>query len=701
MATSPVKYENTDGIGVITVDKPPLNVLSRGVRDGLSSAIRHAAADPAARAVVLACAGRTFSVGADITEFGPALEFGSAFKGADVNDICAMIENCPKPVVAALHGTALGGGLEIALACHYRVAAKDAWVGLPEVKLGLLPCGGGTQRLPRLAGAKIALDLITSGEPMPAADALKAGIVDEIAEGDPLAAAIALANAKAALPRHPKTREQKAKIEAGRGLAIFDEKREEIKKRQHCLHAPLRCVEAVENAFKLSFAEGLKREREIFSDALQDWQSKALIHAFFAEREVAKIPALPRGVNPREIRKAGVVGAGHMGGGIAMALVNAGIPVVLIDRDQAALSKGLGVVAANYESMVRRGRLTQEGMNARMDAITSALDYGALADADLVVEAAFEDLEVKEQVFRNLDRVCKKGAILASNTSTLDIDAIAGFTARPADVVGMHFFSPANVMRLVEIVHGKETSDEVLASAMAAARKIGKFGVSVGNCDGFAGNRMVEKYITEAMIIVEEGASPADVDHALTRWGMAMGPFAVCDLTGIDVNWQIRQRRIQQGKTYGSPLLDRFYEAGRYGQKTGKGFYRYEPGARAALPDPGADAIIEAYRDEAGHRVMSVSDQEIVKRTIYALVNEGANILDEGIAYRSGDIDVITIHGYGFPAWRGGPMKYAELRSLPEVLSDIDMFHMRFGDRWSPAPLLKALVTERKPRWPR
>jgi len=349
--------------------------------------------------------------------------------------------------------------------------------------------------------------------------------------------------------------------------------------------------------------------------------------------------------------------------------------------------------------MVQRGRLDQAVMEARMASIKPTLDYGALADADLVVEAAFEDLSVKEQVFRELDRVCKKGAILASNTSTLDIDTIASFTSRPADVVGMHFFSPANVMRLVEVVRGKETSPEVLASAIATAKRIGKIGVSVGNCDGFVGNRMVEKYITEAMLIVEEGASPADVDAALTRWGMAMGPFAVCDLTGIDVNWHIRERRLQQGRTYASPLLDRFYEAGRYGQKTRKGFYRYED--RAALPDPEADAIIETYRDELGTRISSISDQEIVKRTIYALVNEGAKILAEGIAYRSDDIDIIYIHGYGFPAWRGGPMKFAELRSLPEVLSDIDMFHRRFGERWRPAPLLKALVTERKPRWPR
>ncbi len=695
MAASPVKYENKDGIGVITVDNPPLNVLSRDVRDGLMAAVRQAAADTGARAVVIAGAGRTFTAGADISEFG------APFKGADLNKICAAIEDMPKPVVAALHGTPLGGGLEIALACHYRVASKDARIGLPEVKLGLLPAGGGTQRLPRLTGAKVALDLITSGDPISAAAAQRAGFVDEIAEGDHLAAAIALAKSKASLPSHPKTRELNAKIEAERGSPIFDEKRNELKKRQPCQHAPLRCVVAVESAFNVPFAEGLGCERELFYDALQDWQSKALIHAFFAEREAAKIPGLPRNVKPREIKSAGVIGSGTMGGGIAMAFVNAGIPVVILDRDQAALSRGLGVVARNYESMVQRGRLDQAGMDARMGAVRSTLDYGDLADFDLVVEAAFEDMGVKEQVFRDLDRVCKKGAILASNTSTLDIDKIATFTSRPGDVIGMHFFSPANVMRLIEVVHGKQTSADVLATAMAVARKLGKIGVSVGNCDGFVGNRMVEKYITEAMTIVEEGASPSDVDMALTRWGMPMGPFAVCDLTGIDVNWHIRQRRLKEGKNFASPLLDRFYEAGRYGQKTDKGFYRYEPGNRAAFPDPEADAIIEAYRAELGHRVSSVPDQEIVKRTIYALVNEGANILDEGIAYRSGDIDIIYIHGYGFPAWRGGPMKYAELRSLAEVLSDIDMFHMRFGDNWKPAPLLKALVTERKPRWPR
>ena len=693
MSANAVNYENKNGIGVITVDNPPLNALSRGVRDGLLAAIRQAEADDSARAIVLTGAGQTFSAGADITEFD------SPLKGTEINQICAAIEESPKPIVAALHGTSLGEGLEIALACHYRVASKDARLGLPEVKLGLIPGGGGTQRLPRLTGAKAALDLIISGEPVSAEAAKKAGFVDEIADGDAVAAAIALAASKAGQASHPKTGEQNAKIDAERGSAIFKERRAELKKQKRHQHAPLRCVAAVEAAFELPFKEGLTRERELFYEALQDWQSKALIHAFFAERHASKIPGLSAKVKLRDIKSAGVIGSGTMGGGIAMAFANAGLPVVVVDRDQAALYKGLGVVSKNYESMVQRGRLSQAEVEARMAAIKTTLDYDGLADADIVVEAAFEDMGVKGEVFRELDRVCKKGAILASNTSTLDIDTIASFTERPADVVGMHFFSPANVMRLVEVVHGKQTSPEVLASTLATAKKLGKIGVSVGNCDGFVGNRMLEKYITEAMLIVEEGASPADVDAALTGWGMAMGPFAVCDLTGIDVNWQIRQRRVSQGRTYASPLLDRFYEAGRLGQKTGKGFYRYE--GRTALPDPAAQAIIAARRAELGNRVGPVAEQEIVKRTIYALVNEGANILQEGIASRSDDIDVIYIHGYGFPAWRGGPMKYAELRSLPEVLSDIDVFHMRFGERWRPAPLLKALVTERKPRWPR
>lgn len=693
MSANAVNYENKNGIGVITVDNPPLNALSRGVRDGLLAAVRQAEADDSARAIVLTGAGQTFSAGADITEFD------SPLKGTEINQICAAIEESPKPIVAALHGTSLGEGLEIALACHYRVASKDARLGLPEVKLGLIPGGGGTQRLPRLTGAKAALDLIISGEPVSAEAAKKAGFVDEIADGDAVAAAIALAASKAGQASHPKTGEQNAKIDAERGSAIFKERRAELKKQKRHQHAPLRCVAAVEAAFELPFKEGLTRERELFYEALQDWQSKALIHAFFAERHASKIPGLSAKVKLRDIKSAGVIGSGTMGGGIAMAFANAGLPVVVVDRDQAALYKGLGVVAKNYESMVQRGRLSQAEVEARMAAIKTTLDYDGLADADIVVEAAFEDMGVKGEVFRELDRVCKKGAILASNTSTLDIDTIASFTGRPADVVGMHFFSPANVMRLVEVVHGKQTSPEVLASTLATAKKLGKIGVSVGNCDGFVGNRMLEKYITEAMLIVEEGASPADVDAALTGWGMAMGPFAVCDLTGLDVNWQIRQRRVSQGRTYASPLLDRFYEAGRLGQKTGKGFYRYE--GRTALPDPAAQAIIAARRAELGNRVGPVAEQEIVKRTIYALVNEGANILQEGIASRSDDIDVIYIHGYGFPAWRGGPMKYAELRSLPEVLSDIDVFHMRFGERWRPAPLLKALVTERKPRWPR
>ncbi len=695
MGASPVRYENMDGVGVITLDNPPLNVLSSVVRDGLMAAIREAAADNAATAVVLAGAGRCFTAGADISEFG------TGFRGADLNEISAALEDMPKPAVAALHGTILGGGVEIALACHYRVAAKDARLGLPEVKLGLLPGGGGTQRLPRLAGAKAALDIIVSGDPILAEVAKQAGFIDEIASGNTLLAAIAFAKSKAGAGAPPKTRDRNEKIEADRSSPVFGEKRAEIGKTRPGQRAPLRCVDSIENAFNLPFDEGLKRERELFNDALQDDQGKALIHAFFAEREAAKIPGLGPDVKPREIERVGIIGSGTMGGGIAMSFVNAGIPVVILDRDEASLSRGLGIVAKNYESMVQRGRLDRAGMDARMGAIECTVDYGALADVDLVIEAAFEDLAVKEQVFREIDRVCKKGTILSSNTSTLDIDKIAGFTERPGDVLGMHFFSPANVMRLLEIVRGKKTAPGVLATALALARKIGKIGVVVGNCDGFAGNRMLEKYVTEAVALVEEGASPAEVDSALTRWGMAMGPFAMCDLAGIDVNWHIRQRRVKEGKRYASALLDRFYEAGRFGQKTSAGFYRYEPGSRAPLSDPVADAIIGNYRAELGGTARAVPEIEIVKRTIYALVNEGANILDENIVYRSGEIDIIYLYGYGFPAWRGGPMKYAELRGLDDVLADIDVFHKRFGDRWKPASLLTALVSERKAKWPR
>jgi 3-hydroxyacyl-CoA dehydrogenase len=695
MTASPVTYRNNEGIGIIAIEHPPLNVLSRAVRDGLLIAAREAAADGEAKAVVITGAGRNFSAGADIKEFG------ASFQGADINGVCDVLENLQKPVVAALHGLSLGGGIEIALACHYRIAAGDTRLGLPEVKLGLLPSSGGTQRLPRLTGAKPALDFIASGEQVPAALAMKSGVVDEVVDGDILEAAIAFAKSKIGQPLPPRVRDRMDKIEAERGSPVFDEKRAWIKKRHPGEHAPLRCVDAIEIAFNLPFDEGLMRERELFGEALMDAQGQALIHVFFAEREVAKIPGLSPDVKPREIGTAGIVGAGTMGGGIAMSFANAGIPVTVVERDQASLSRGLGVVAKNYESMVRRGRLDRAGMDKRMALIAGSVDYSALANVDLVIEAAFEDIGVKEQVFRQLDGVCKKGAVLASNTSTLDIDRIAGFTSRPGDVLGMHFFSPANVMRLLEIVRGKDTAMDVLATAMATGRRIGKIGAVVGNCDGFAGNRMLERYITEAVLCVEEGSSPADVDTALTRWGMAMGPFAVLDLAGIDVNWLIRQRRIKDGLTFGSPLLDRFYEAGRYGQKTGAGFYRYEPGSRAPLPDPEADAIVHKYRAELGGRVAPVPEQEIIRRTIYALVNEGAKILDEGIVYRAGDLDVIYIYGYGFPAWRGGPMKYAELRSLPDVLADIDMFHHRFGERWKPAPLLISLVTGRQWKWPK
>lgn len=696
MAANPVRYEVKDGVGVITIDNPPLNVLSQGVREGLMAAISQAASDSASQAIVLTGAGRSFTAGADISEFG------IAFKGPDINDLAAALEDMPKPVVVALHGTPLGGGLEISLACHYRVAHRDAKIGLPEVKLGLLPGGGGTQRLPRLTGAKAALDIIVSGDPVPAPLAKQAGFVDEVVDGDHVAAAIAFAKAKVHTGKQPKTRERMDRIDADRNSPAFDEKRIEIQRSKPNQLAPLRCVDAVEAAFNLPFDEGMKRERELFTELLTGDQGKALVHVFFAEREAAKVQGLGD-AKPRDVKRVGIIGSGTMGGGIAMSFVNSGIPVVVLDRDQASLDRGLGIVRKNYESMVSRGRLDQAGMNKRMGSIASAVDYGALADVDLVIEAAFEDLAVKRQVFQELDRVCKPGAVLATNTSTLDIDKIAGFTSRPGDVIGMHFFSPANVMKLLENVRGSHTAPDVIATAMAVGRRIGKVCVLAGNCDGFIGNRMLQNYVTEGMKIVEEGASPADVDGALTRFGMAMGPFAMGDLAGLDVSWNIRKRRLMEGGDYATALLDRFYDAGRLGQKTGKGYYRYEPGNRTPQPDPEADAIITSYRKDIGVKpsINQVSDTEIVKRMMYALVNEGASILDEGIAMRSGDIDITYIYGYGFPAWRGGPMKYAELRGLSDVLADIEVFYRRFGERWKPAHLLKTMVAEGKRKWPR
>lgn len=693
MTQQPVRYDRQGAVGVVTIDSPPVNALSQAVRQGLFTCVTQGFADPDVTALVIVGAGRTFIAGADIAEF-----IKGGMGEPDLNDVNALIESGPKPVIAAIHGTALGGGLEVALSCHYRVAVPKAQVGLPEVKLGILPGGGGTQRLSRLVGAKTAIEMITTGAFLPAAKALALGIIDHVGEGaDPVAVALDFA---ARLPdgRHPRTRDREEKLAADRGTTVFDEARATLAKTARAQFAPQRCVDAVEAAFTLPFDEGLARERDLFMQCMAHDQAKALIHVFFAERATAKIPDLPADIAPRKIAQVAVLGSGTMGGGIAMNFVNAGIPVRLLDLDQAALDRGIGVIAKNYAGTVAKGKLAQAEMDKRLSLIRPTTDYADLADADLIVEAVFEDADVKAKVFRRLDEVAKPGAILASNTSTLDLDAIAANTTRPADVIGMHFFSPANVMKLLEVVRGKHTAPDVIATAMGIGKQIGKVSVLVGNCDGFVGNRMVQYYATEAQRLVIEGASVEQVDKAALEFGLAMGPFAMGDLAGLDVMAFIRARRVAAGLIYGTPLSDRI-DPSRKGQKNGRGWYRYEPGNRTPLPDPDVTAMIDAYRAEKGITPRAISSEEIGKRLIYTLVNEGARILEEGMALRAGDIDIVYIYGYGFPAWRGGPMKFAELSGLDTVLADIRRYHadaLAAGDAdgayWEPAPLLEKLV---------
>lgn len=697
MSELPVRYDRQGAVGIVTVDKPPVNALSRAVRQGLIDRLTEGFADPAVTALVIVGAGRTFIAGADIVEF-----ITGGMGEPDLNDLNALIESGPKPVIAAIHGTALGGGLEVALSCHYRVSVPKAQIGLPEVKLGILPGGGGTQRLARLVGARTAIEMITTGAFLSASKALALGIIDHIGEGtDPLAVALDFA---ARLPEgpHKRTRDREESLAADRDTPVFEEARAALARSARGQFAPQRCVDAVEAAFTLPFDEGLKRERELFMQCMAHDQAKALIHVFFAERATSKIPDLPADTAPRKIAQVAVLGSGTMGGGIAMCFANAGIPVRLLDLDQAALDRGIGVIAKNYAGTVAKGKLAQAEMDKRLSLIRPTTDYADLADVDLIVEAVFEDADVKAKVFRRLDEVAKPGAILASNTSTLDLDAIAANTSRPADVIGMHFFSPANVMKLLEVVRGKHTAPDVIATAMGIGKQIGKVTVLVGNCDGFVGNRMVQYYATEAQRLVIEGASVEQVDKAALEFGLAMGPFAMGDLAGLDVMGFIRARRVAAGLIYGTPLSDRI-DPSRKGQKNGRGWYRYEPGNRTPLPDPEVTAMVEAYRAEKGITPRTISNDEIGKRLIYTLVNEGARILEEGMALRAGDIDIVYIYGYGFPAWRGGPMKFAELSGLDNVLADIRRYHadaVAAGDAdgayWEPAPLLEKLVAAEK-----
>jgi len=693
--TDLVQLTKDNGIAVITINNPPVNALSPGVPEGISEALDQIAHDNSVKAVVLIGGGRTFVAGADIKEFGKMTSGKS--RGPGLLPLLLKIEDSNKPVVMAIHGTAFGGGLELAMAGHYRVAVPSAQVGQPEVKLGLIPGAAGTQRLPRLAGVAKAVEMCAGGNPVKAEEALKFGIVDRIIEGDLLAGAVAFAREAASKPAR-KTRERNEKLgNAAESAQVFSSAREAAAKKQRGLFAPVAAIDAVEAATKLSFEEGCKLEQKLFVECLFSEQSKSLIHVFFSEREVSKIPDVPKESPIIPIKSAAVVGAGTMGGGIAMVLANAGIPVFLKDADQPALDRGLATIRKNYANSVQRGRFSQQVAEERLKRITPTPTYDDFSGVDLVIEAVFEGMALKKDVFKELDRVCKQGAILASNTSTLSVDEIASSTSRPASVIGTHFFSPANVMRLLEIVRGKATSKEVIATCMQLSKTLGKVGVLVGNCRGFVGNRMFGPYRREAQFLVEEGASVEAVDRALSDFGMAMGPLATGDLAGLDVGWRIRKeyRHLEVSGIRQPFAEDRLCELGRYGQKTGAGWYKYED-QRRATPDPLVAELISNWVAEAGIAQRQISAKEITDRCLYALVNEGARILEEGYALRASDIDIIYINGYGFPAYRGGPMWYADTVGLKQVYERVSEFQRQHGEIWQPAPLLKRLAEQGK-----
>lgn len=687
-----VDFSKRGAIGVLTINNPPVNALGAGVRRGLIAGLDRGRDDAEVEAMVVIGGGRTFIAGADIREFGKPPQ------PPMFPEVLDRIESSGKPIVAAIHGTALGGGLEVALACHYRVGVARARVGLPEVKLGILPGAGGTQRLPRVVGPAKALEMIVSGDPVGGEEALALGILDELVEGDLLDGAVAFAEKVVAEGRGLRRISEIDDKVAGTDPALFDGFRKRIEKRARGYFAPWRCIEAVEAACTLPFAEGLKRERELFEQCMASPQRAAQMHVFFAEREVAKIPDVPKDTPARKIERAAVIGAGTMGGGIAMAFANAGIAVKVVEVVPEALERGLGVVEKNYAASVAKGRLAQAEMERRMGLIEGVLDYEAIADADIVIEAAFEEMELKKDIFARLDRICRPDAILASNTSTLDIDVMAAATKRPGQVIGTHFFSPANVMRLLEIVRGKETAKETIATAMGLAKRLGKVGVLVGNCEAFVGNRMLHGYLREANFLLEEGALPQQVDRVIQEFGMPMGPFAMSDLAGLDVGWRIRKAKAPtrpKDERY-SPVADKICEMGRFGQKTGAGFYRYEPGSRTPVPDPVVEGIILETSRELGIERREISDDEILTRCLYPLINEGARILEEGIALRPGDIDIVYLYGYGFPPYRGGPMFWADSIGLDKVHATVCEYRDVHGRFWEPAPLLARLAAEGK-----
>jgi len=688
-------YSVEGSVALITMDNPPVNGLGYATRVALVDGLQTANADPKVNAIVLRGSGKAFSGGADIREFGTP----KAWMEPNLLSLIRYVEQSDKPVIAAIHAVVMGGGLELALGCHYRICARGTQVALPEVKLGLLPGAGGTQRLPRAIGLQHALNMIVSGSTVMSERFAGTRLFDQIVDGDPLPAALAFAEkvvsegSRKPLVRDLSVREPHAE-------AYLQFARNVVQSSSKGYPAPMNCLEAVAASVKLPFDEGLKRERALFVELMATEESRALRHLFFAERSASKIPDIGAEVQPRSVRKVALIGAGTMGGGITMNFVNVGIPVVLLETRQDALDRGMATIRGNYENSARKGKLKAGQVQERLGLIHPTLDYADLKDCDMVIEAVFEDMTVKEDVFRKLDSVMKPGAILATNTSTLDVDRIASFTSRPADVIGTHFFSPANVMRLLEVVRGKHTAKDVLATTMQLARTIRKTAVVSGVCDGFIGNRMIEQYSRQGLLLLEEGCTPDQVDKALESWGMAMGPFRMGDLAGNDVGWYIRKRRYQERPDMKYPqIADKLCEMGRFGQKTGKGWYQYAPGKRDAVPDPVVNELIVKHREELGVRPRRIGKDEIVQRLVYALVNEGARILEEGIALRASDIDMVYVTGYGFPPYRGGPMCFADGVGLYNVVQAM----RRFADNphaapefWTPAPLLSRLAREGK-----
>ena len=688
--TASVRYSTVNRIGTIAVDSPPVNALSHSVRKGLVDALSAAAIDDTG-ITILRCAGRTFIAGADITEFGkppqaPALA-----------TVLEALESHPKPVVAAIHGTALGGGLELALCCDYRLALGTAKVGLPEVNLGLLPGAGGTQRLPRLTGLEIAIDMITSGRPLSATDAQAAGIVDRVS-GDDLAQAATDFALELLTQGASKRLTKDIPLQFNdEDAALLSGARDTIAKRLKGQTAPQRILDCLNAAGTMPFGEGLKVERQAFEACMADPQSSALRHQFFAERAAAKIEGMAAGTEAKSVKRVGIIGAGTMGGGIAMCFAQAGFETTLVDRDQEGLNRGMSIIRKNYDISVQRGRLSADQVSSFLSRLEATTNWEMLKGVDLVVEAVFENLELKRQVFKQLDEICDPHTILASNTSYQSIDALAAVTTRPERVVGMHFFSPANVMRLLEVVRGDASDDATLMTAMAVGKQIGKVCVLSGMCYGFIGNRMLRHYGREAALCVMEGASPAQVDSAMERWGMAMGPLAVGDLAGLDIGYKAREQLSdeEKGPRVNYLLADRLVEAGRLGQKSGSGYYRYDAATRTRREDPIVSEIIEATRAELGITPREIAEDEIVDRLTLALANEGACILEEGIAQRASDIDVVYCHGYGFPRFRGGPMHAAEARGLQAVVARIEQFKETLNpDNWALAPLLAKLASE-------